>query len=1241
MLQAPWSSIPFVGRHRPLQRLAELCSQLETDTDGERRLVLVEGVQGVGISRVADEFVRRLQQQERTYLLRTAYNHNVRGNPFAQLFDSLDHLLADTFPTRRLLTLFADPTHSSLLRQLPATAERIGSDDDALSNSSVTDPAMVAACLASLLQQVARLRPVVLMLEDAQWMPEPDQQALLGLHASLGDDPVLIVATLCSGYPESTKLRGRIEPIVIEHLVIPPWEQHELSMLLTELCGPHIAARLGQLLWRATEGFPGRTIDILRRLVANGILAQNPKGEWQLGKFDSALLLATSNDAAMPNGQPKQRSAAERMLLALLHCAGGEASVAELRQWFDTVALSTATIHAESQSGEPESVEAILAQLHDTAIVRLPFLPAGKVTFLRQETEQQLSAELGEEEFEQIARILIVPDDAAPEIRWWMGAPRLVRAIARQLPPNQAAVRSRVLDPLIGSALLHEFDGDTIARHRALTALLQEQPQLTSVEYAMALSRIASLLLFMGRHTEAVEFAKQMHAVATTAPDCAPLVAEACTILAGTLFFADRTYNPIPLLAEATAALDGIADERERKGVELLIAKVEWNTLKVDEPHRAFQLAGQMYRLIEEIKAPGKYEMLGELPMRAARLRDGENLRYYCYELLESIRLQNTPPPFIALFNAVRATHAFGDFFLAKKIYSSWLGSATPLSVRDFMARNILNALFWLDDGAIERAAQGLQSAESEYRRHRGLAGGMWWDLLFLHTLLIGLLVRALVLAGRNTEATEFIDQAMVESETDGTAARYPDTIRLLTLYRFYLRWRQQYDSPQALLVWSEPSLPATERPAQPAQPKHPAVAQAAEAYRQRNREIATVATPPVRFVGEMLLATIEAAEREFDAAAEAINQAEEQCRRIYNYQYDVEIQTSRITLALRRAAGHGIDATTRREVMESVRGVLQGLAERGVPERIAQLKDFLASEAAAADTELAEQIQRAGNVAVSAAQGVLQNSRSATSGPVSVPRLLVMGPLRLMQPYSYMELSDSAFDRETARTLLVALVAAQIMGQTLTREELAGRIAPKAKTPEQQKKALYNAASAARAACCSADSILPVGSNSLGLNTNPEVPGYVWADALALLQLLRDGRQQERAGASSAAFNSYRDALTIARRGDFAPDCYDDWADPARELLRGRVRDAVLAMGKLALRNGLYSQAIEAATVQLSRDPYDEAMHRLLMRLHNDSGNRSAALKQFDKCAKLLKREFDTEPERETMKLRAEVLKG
>ena len=1239
MPQSSWPSIPFIGRHRPLQRLIELCSQQETDNDGERRLIAVEGVKGVGLSRLLDEFTRQLQQQERTYLLRADYSQNLRRAPFAQLLDSLDHLLADHFPTRRLLALFSDPAHAALLPQLPATAERIGGDDDgSASNSVLTDTTALSAHLASLLVQMARLRPVVLVLEDAQWMPEPTQQALLGLHVALEDAPVLMIATLCSDHPESLKFRRRTEPLLLEQIMIAPWEHHELSALLTELFGPHIATRLGKELWRAAEGLPSQTIGLLRRLVASGSLTQNGAGEWQLGKIDRLLLVATGHDAATPDSQQLQQCPpAQRMMLGLLYCVAGGASVAEFCQWFDAVVASVAW-----EDSPKKSAETILAELRDIGMIRLPSLPSGIVLFLRPELEQQVEIELRDDELEQIARLVVFPEAEGLEIRRCIGASRFMRAVFRQLPNNQPELRRRVLDPLIGPQLLHEFDGDPAALHQIHTMLLQEPEMLTPVEYAMALSRMGLSLSFTRQYDKAIEFIRKMHDMATTIPDCAPLLAEACALLAGTLYFVDRTYNPMPLFAEATAALDRIADKQERQGVALFITKVEWNTIPVDQPQRTLQLTRRLYHLMLELGIPGKHEMLSAIVMSSARLRDGEVLHRYCNELLDEIHLRNMAVPFITLFNAARAAHTFGDLFLFRKLYSAWNGASAPIVMRDFMARNILNAMLAVDDGDTERAVQELQSARAEYCRHREYAEEIWWDLLFLHTMLVGQLARVLVLAGENETAAEFIDQAISESETDGVAAHYPDIIRMLTLYRFYLRWRSQYTAPQALLAWGKPPVIASVPQSKPVHVGYSAAAiEAAEAYRQRNRELSAVAPPPVMFVGEMLLATIEAAEGKFDAATEAINQAEEYARRIYNYQYDVEIQVSRITLALRRAASEGLSATARREVMETVRGVMQGLAERGLPEKIERLKEFLSDEAAATDAELAEQIQRAGNTSVSVAQGVLQNSRSATSGSVNAPRLFIMGPLRLMQPYSYMELSDSAFDRETARTLLTALAAAQIMGQTLTREELAGRIAPKAKTPEQQKKALYNAASAARAACCSAESILPVGSNSLGLNTNPEVPGYVWVDAIALLQLIASARQQERAGASSAAFNSYRDALTIARRGDFAPDCYDDWADPPRDLLRGRVRDAVLALGKLALRNGLYAPAIEAATVQISRDPYDEPMHRLLMRLHNDSGNRSAALKQFDKCAKLLKREFDAEPERETMKLRVEILKG
>jgi len=70
-----------------------------------------------------------------------------------------------------------------------------------------------------------------------------------------------------------------------------------------------------------------------------------------------------------------------------------------------------------------------------------------------------------------------------------------------------------------------------------------------------------------------------------------------------------------------------------------------------------------------------------------------------------------------------------------------------------------------------------------------------------------------------------------------------------------------------------------------------------------------------------------------------------------------------------------------------------------------------------------------------------------------------------------------------------------------------------------------------------------------------------------------------------------------------------------------------------------MFVQGIDALNAQLQQDPYDEECHRMLMRLYAENHNRSAALKQFDKCRKIIKREFGAEPEPETVALRRQIL--
>jgi DNA-binding SARP family transcriptional activator len=58
-----------------------------------------------------------------------------------------------------------------------------------------------------------------------------------------------------------------------------------------------------------------------------------------------------------------------------------------------------------------------------------------------------------------------------------------------------------------------------------------------------------------------------------------------------------------------------------------------------------------------------------------------------------------------------------------------------------------------------------------------------------------------------------------------------------------------------------------------------------------------------------------------------------------------------------------------------------------------------------------------------------------------------------------------------------------------------------------------------------------------------------------------------------------------------------------------------------------------------LQHDPVDETAHRAKMRLYVEFGNNSLALKQYEKCCELLRRELSVEPDEETRRLKQQIL--
>ena len=108
-------------------------------------------------------------------------------------------------------------------------------------------------------------------------------------------------------------------------------------------------------------------------------------------------------------------------------------------------------------------------------------------------------------------------------------------------------------------------------------------------------------------------------------------------------------------------------------------------------------------------------------------------------------------------------------------------------------------------------------------------------------------------------------------------------------------------------------------------------------------------------------------------------------------------------------------------------------------------------------------------------------------------------------------------------------------------------------------------------------------------------------------------------------------------------PDCpeFDEWQLFQTESLR---RELIEALEKLVRGHrdaGELEAAIEFNRRWLSLDPLQEAAHRSLMRLLTRSGQRNAALAQYDTCRRILVDELGVEPTAETETLYQQIRAG
>ncbi len=160
----------------------------------------------------------------------------------------------------------------------------------------------------------------------------------------------------------------------------------------------------------------------------------------------------------------------------------------------------------------------------------------------------------------------------------------------------------------------------------------------------------------------------------------------------------------------------------------------------------------------------------------------------------------------------------------------------------------------------------------------------------------------------------------------------------------------------------------------------------------------------------------------------------------------------------------------------------------------------------------------------------------------------------------------------------------------------------------------------------------------------NPAVTTVVDAEQFEVL--LRAVQQHEHIAVHDCVVCAERQRQAVLMyRGDFLADLdlpneqFEQWRSLEQERYRRAVVGALGNLVEYEMRRGSLDEAERLARRQLVLEPWNEEAHRQLMRVLLATGQRSAALAQYELCCQVLEAELGVAPAAETDALRARIL--
>ncbi len=261
---------PLVGRTTELTALGVAWSRSRA---GEGQVVLIEGEPGEGKSRLLDELVARARLDDATVAVARAVPAD-RAVAWSGLAGLLAGGLADA------------PGLAGTAPAALAALATLDSDLAARAGSGSSGALAMPAALSAAVSAAAEERPLLLALDDAQWL-DPQTLALLpGLARDTARGPVLLALGVTRGAPDDARfdeLRGRLQRDLQGSVVrLGRLDEAALRALIVWALPqyrPEDVDRLLRRLERDTAGLPLLAVAMLEA-VAQGFQIQPDAPAW-------------------------------------------------------------------------------------------------------------------------------------------------------------------------------------------------------------------------------------------------------------------------------------------------------------------------------------------------------------------------------------------------------------------------------------------------------------------------------------------------------------------------------------------------------------------------------------------------------------------------------------------------------------------------------------------------------------------------------------------------------------------------------------------------------------------------------------------------------------------------------------------------------------------------------------------------------------------------------------------------